>query len=46
LTGQEVATLHGHTGEVIALQFSNDGNQIITGSFDHSISIWDTRTAK
>lgn len=46
LTGQEVATLRGHTGEVIALQFSNDGNQIITGSFDHSISVWDTRTAK
>lgn len=46
LAGQEVATLQGHTGEVIAMQFSSDGSQIITGSFDHSISIWDTRTAK
>jgi dynein assembly factor with WDR repeat domains 1 len=46
LAGQEVATLQGHTAEVIALQFSSDGNQIITGSFDHSIGVWDTRTMK
>jgi len=46
LTGQEVATLRGHTAAVIALQFSSDGNQMITGSFDHCISVWDTRTAK
>lgn len=44
--GQALGTLRGHEGEVIALQYNDDGNQIITGSFDGSIGIWDTRTYK
>ena len=44
LIGDEVGTLKGHTAEVIALHFNDDGNQIITGSFDGTASIWDTRT--
>lgn len=44
LTGQELGTLKGHTAEVIALQYNSDGNQIISGSFDGTVNIWDTRT--
>lgn len=43
-TGQELGTLRGHTAEVIALHYNNDGNQIISGSFDGTVNIWDTRT--
>lgn len=45
-SGQEISVLQGHTAEVIGLQFSSDGNQIITGSFDNNVKLWDTRTAK
>ncbi|GLH01461.1 Protein will die slowly [Gryllus bimaculatus] len=44
--GQDVAVLEGHTREVVSLHFSNSGQQILTGSFDGTIGIWDTRTAK
>jgi len=42
--GQELGTLRGHTAEVIALHYNDDGNQIISGSFDGTVNIWDTRT--
>lgn len=45
-SGQETGTLKGHTGEVIAVNFDNTGNQLITGSFDGTVSVWDTRTNK
>ncbi|TGZ55738.1 WD repeat-containing protein 69 [Temnothorax longispinosus] len=40
----ELGTLRGHTAEVIALHYNDDGNQIISGSFDRTVNIWDTRT--
>lgn len=43
-TGQELGLLKGHTAEVIALHYNDDGNQIITGSFDGTVNVWDTRT--
>ncbi|GLH01463.1 Serine/threonine-protein phosphatase 4 regulatory subunit 3 [Gryllus bimaculatus] len=46
LLRQDVAVLEGHTREVVSLHFSNSGQQILTGSFDGTIGIWDTRTAK
>lgn len=44
ISGQVIGTLKGHSGEIISLQYNDDGNQIITGSFDGTICIWDTRT--
>lgn len=44
--GQEIGTLNGHTGEVIAANFDHNGNQLITGSFDSTVNVWDTRTCK
>ena len=39
--GQELCTLMGHTAEIVSLNFNTDGNQIITGSFDHTTKVWD-----
>ena len=44
ILGDEVGTLSGHTGEIITLHYNSDGNEIITGSLDGTISVWDTRT--
>lgn len=43
-TGKEVATLKGHTGEIVSLNFSAEGDRLITGSFDFTARIWDTNT--
>lgn len=51
--GAEIATLKGHTAEVIAVQFSNhgktgdhvDGRTLLTGSFDHTACLWDVTSA-
>lgn len=45
-SGQETGTLKGHTKEVISVNFDNTGCQLITGSFDGTVSVWDTRTNK
>lgn len=46
-TGQNLATLSGHTGEVVANQFDGGGGRtVITASFDGTVRIWDTRTAR
>ena len=43
-TGDCIATLKGHEGEVISLNFTTEGDRIITGSFDGTAKIWDVRT--
>jgi WD40 repeat protein len=40
-TGREVFELRGHSGPVLALAFSPDGNVLATGSDDHTIRSWD-----
>jgi WD40 repeat protein len=39
-TGQKLAALSGHTGEVTAASFSADGSSLVTCSVDHSVRIW------
>jgi len=36
--------LKGHQGEIVSLNFSAEGDKIITGSFDCTARIWDTNT--
>ncbi|TKS81190.1 Dynein assembly factor with WDR repeat domains 1 [Collichthys lucidus] len=45
-TGEEVATLTGHTAEVLFLCFNTVGNQLVTGSFDHTVAIWDVASRR
>jgi hypothetical protein len=41
-----VVLVQGHTAEIVSLNFNQHGNQIITGSFDHTVKVWDTRTGR
>uniref|UniRef100_A0A3P9BJH9 Uncharacterized protein n=1 Tax=Maylandia zebra TaxID=106582 RepID=A0A3P9BJH9_9CICH len=34
-------SFQGHTAEVLSLCFNTVGSQLVTGSFDHTVTIWD-----
>ena len=36
----------GHLRGITSLQFSPDGNLILTASYDNTIKLWDTRSGK
>jgi ribosome assembly protein 4 len=38
------ATLEGHTEAVLTVAFSPDGQQLVSGSGDHSVRFWDLNT--
>jgi WD40 repeat protein len=44
MTGAEVLTLKGHTGEVRSASFSPDGSRLVTASHDMTAKVWDTTT--
>jgi WD40 repeat protein/uncharacterized caspase-like protein len=44
-TRRDLATILGHTGEVIAVSFSDDGKSLATTSLDNTIKIWDVSMA-
>src|SRR5262245_54467731 len=43
--GRSLATIIGHTGDVIGVNFSADGNFLATTSLDSTIKIWDVSAA-
>jgi WD40 repeat protein len=43
---QVVATLKGHAEEVYSVAFSPDGKFVATGSFDHTLKLWESATGK
>jgi hypothetical protein len=45
-TGQQMATLEGHTNWVRSVAFSRDGRRIVTGADDHTARIWDAKTGE
>lgn len=45
-TAQELQQLNHHGAEVIAARYSRDGQMLLTGSFDHTAAIWDTRSKR
>merc|ERR1711988_1241692 len=45
-TGQQIASLEGHTAEIVSLSFNTDGDRILTGSFDNTAKIWEVRTGR
>ena len=36
----------GHSAEIISCSFNTTGDQLLTGSFDHTVSVWDTATGR
>ena len=42
-TGEVLAEFAGHSGRVTVLTFTPDGLQIVTGSADQTLRLWDTR---
>jgi WD40 repeat protein len=44
MTGVELKKLKGHTNTVNSVAFSSDGTQIVSGSVDNSVRVWDAST--
>ncbi len=45
-TCQKLKTLIGHTGKVIAVDFTRDGRRIVSASNDGSIRVWDSTSGR
>ncbi len=46
MTGNCLATLRGHTGEIVGLKFDMEGLYLGTCSMDHTAKLWDVETCK
>jgi WD40 repeat protein len=44
--GERVRTLEGHTGLVLSVAFSPDGQLLASGSWDDTVILWDVRTGE
>jgi WD40 repeat protein len=40
-TGRQVATLHGHDSDILAIEFSPDGRTLAAGGVGQSVWTWD-----
>ena len=38
--------LRGHTGKVVSVAFSPDGNRLVSGSLDGTVRLWDVNSHK
>lgn len=44
--GKPLVRLNGHEADISALEFSADGQKVITASYDATARVWDTRTGR
>jgi len=45
-TGESKHKLRGHTGVVMSLMFSPDGQRLVSGSRDHTVKVWNLKGLK
>ncbi len=43
MTGEDLGRLEGHLESVVSISFSPDGRFLATGSYDHSVRLWDVK---
>jgi len=43
---EQTTVLSGHNDLVLSIAWSPDGNKLASGSYDHSIKIWDVKTSE
>ncbi|KAF5343411.1 hypothetical protein D9757_015391 [Collybiopsis confluens] len=47
MTGEQIGNpLHGHTSGVTSVAFSPDDQQVVSGSYDHTVRIWNVQTGQ
>ncbi|MBD2663046.1 peptidase C14, caspase catalytic subunit p20 [Richelia sinica FACHB-800] len=46
LTGSRWVSCIGHTDYVTSVAFNHDGTQVVSGSFDHTVRLWDAKTGQ
>lgn len=46
VTGKEVTTLTGHSGNVLCVAFSPDGSRIATGGHGETVKVWDAASGE
>lgn len=39
-SGEELFSLNEHSAEIVSLHFNNDGDKILTGSFDNTAKVF------
>src|SRR5262249_32313397 len=45
-SGKQTLILKGHTRAVYSVSFSDDGKQIVSGSEDHTVKVWDAKSGQ
>jgi WD40 repeat protein len=41
MMGDRIFTYRGHSSWVMAVAWSPDGKRIVSGSFDHTVQVWE-----
>ncbi|NUM48424.1 MAG: protein kinase, partial [Anaerolineales bacterium] len=45
-SGQDLLKLIGHSGQILSINFSEDGSLLVTSARDGTVKIWDTETGR
>jgi WD40 repeat protein len=45
-SGKQLKCLKGHLGTISSLAFTNDGNSLVSGSWDGTVRLWDVNSGK